>query len=110
MEPAIVQRVKSDPNYRKLVRIRSRLGWLLTLSVVVVYFGFTLLNAFNKEFMAAKIGAGVMSRGVPLGLFVILFTIAVTAFYVRRANREFDTLTEAIHRNAASPTQPGERT
>jgi hypothetical protein len=41
-----------------------------------------------------------MSWGVPLGVFVIIFTVGVTALYVRRANREFDTLTEAIHRNA----------
>jgi len=39
---------------------------------------------------------------VPLGLFVILFTVAVTGIYVRRANSEFDALTDAIQRNAAS--------
>jgi hypothetical protein len=43
-----------------------------------------------------------MSWGVPLGLFVILFTVAVTGIYVRRANSEFDALTDAIQRNAAA--------
>jgi len=105
MEPAVVQRVKSDPNYQKLVKTRSRYGWLLTWAVMIIYFGFTALNAFNKEFMAAKIGDGVMSRGIPLGLFVIVFTIVVTAIYVRRANREFDALTDAIHRNALTDPQ-----
>ena len=103
MEQDIVQRVKADPNYHKLVETRSRYGWMLTWSVMIMYYGFTLLNAFDKEFMGARIGAGVMSWGVPLGLFVILFTIAVTGIYVRRANREFDALTEAIHKNAAGP-------
>ena len=102
MEDDIVQRVKADPNYQKLVKTRSSYGWLLTWSVMIVYYGFTLLNAFDKPFMASKIGAGVMSWGVPLGLFVILFTIAVTGIYVRRANSEFDALTDAIQRNAAS--------
>jgi len=102
VEDDIVQRVKADPNYQKLVKARSSFGWLLTWAVMVVYYGFTLLNAFDKPFMASKIGAGVMSWGVPLGLFVILFTIAVTGFYVRRANNEFDALTDAIQRNAAS--------
>lgn len=102
MEDDIVQRVKSDPNYHKLVKTRSRYGWLLTWSVMIAYYGFTLLNAFAKEFMASKIGDGVMSWGVPLGLFVILFTIAVTGVYVRRANSEFDALTDAIQRNAAA--------
>ena len=102
MEDDIVQRVKSDPNYHKLVKTRSGFGWMLTWAVMIVYYGFTLLNAFDKQFMASKIGAGVMSWGVPLGLFVILFTIVVTGIYVRRANNEFDALTDAIQRNAAA--------
>jgi uncharacterized membrane protein (DUF485 family) len=102
VEDDIVQRVKADPNYHKLVKTRSSYGWLLTWAVMIVYYGFTLLNSFDKPFMASKIGAGVMSWGVPLGLFVILFTIAVTGIYVRRANSEFDALTDAIQRNAAS--------
>ena len=102
MEDDIVQRVKNDPNYHKLVKTRSSFGWMLTWAVRVVYYGFTLLNAFDKQFMASKIGAGVMSWGVPLGLFVILFTIVVTGIYVRRANSEFDALTDAIQRNAAA--------
>jgi uncharacterized membrane protein (DUF485 family) len=102
VEDDIVQRVKSDPNYHKLVKTRSRFGWMLTWGVMIVYYGFTLLNAFDKQFMASKIGAGVMSWGVPLGLVVILFTIAVTGIYVRRANSEFDALTDAIQRNAAA--------
>lgn len=100
MEQDLVQRVKSDPNYQKLVRTRSRYGWTLAWAVMIVYYGFTALNAWDKSFMGSKIGSGAMSWGIPLGLFVILFTVAVTAIYVRRANREFDALTEAIQRNA----------
>jgi len=102
VEQDLVQRVKSDPNYQKLVRTRSRYGWMLTWAVMIVYYGFTLLNAFDKPFMSSRVGAGVMSWGIPLGLFTILFTIVVTAIYVRRANTEFDALTDAIHRNAGS--------
>jgi uncharacterized membrane protein (DUF485 family) len=118
LEADLVQRVKNDPNYQKLVRTRSRYGWMLAWAVMIVYYGFTALNAWDKPFMASKIGNGVMSWGVPLGLFVILFTVAVTAIYVRRANREFDALTDAIHKNAAAaqsgtaqatPTQPKAR-
>jgi uncharacterized membrane protein (DUF485 family) len=102
VEQDVVQRVKSDPNYQKLVKTRSSYGWMLAWAVMIVYYGFTALNAWDKQFMASKVGDGVMSWGVPLGLFVILFTVAVTAIYVRRANSEFDALTEAIRRNAAA--------
>jgi uncharacterized membrane protein (DUF485 family) len=107
MDEDVVQRVKSDPNYQKLVKTRSRYGWMLTWAVMIVYYGFTCLNAFDKEFMGSRIGDGVMSWGVPLGLFVIVFTVAVTGIYVRRANSEFDALTEAIQRNAAGGNDSG---
>jgi uncharacterized membrane protein (DUF485 family) len=37
-----------------------------------------------------------MTMGMPIGLGVILFTIVITGIYVRRANSEFDDLTEEI--------------
>jgi uncharacterized membrane protein (DUF485 family) len=33
---------------------------------------------------------------VPIGMGVILFTVLITGYYVRRANSEFDALTRAI--------------
>jgi uncharacterized membrane protein (DUF485 family) len=92
----IVERVKNDPNYQKLKRIRSRFGWTLTWAMMIVYYGFTLLVAFNKEFMGTPIGKSVITWGIPLGLFVILFTVLITGIYVRRANREYDELSDAI--------------
>ena len=96
MQDSMVQKIKSDPNYPKLVKIRSSCGWWLTAAMLVVYYGYILLIAFNKELMATKLGAGVMTWGMPLGLFVILFTVVITGIYVRRANSEFDELTAAI--------------
>jgi uncharacterized membrane protein (DUF485 family) len=92
----IVERVKNDPNYQKLKRIRSRFGWTLTWAMMIVYYGFTLLVAFNKEFMGTPIGDSVITWGIPLGLFVIVFTVVITGIYVRRANREYDELSDAI--------------
>ena len=96
MDDDIVQRIKADPNYHKLVKTRSRYGWTLTWSMMVVYYGFILLVAFNKEWMGTRLGDGVMTWALPVGLFVILFTIVITGIYVRRANSEFDELTAAI--------------
>ena len=42
-----------------------------------------------------------MSWGVPIGLGLIVFTVAITALYVWRANAEFDALTKAIAEEAA---------
>ena len=65
-------------------------------SMLIAYFGFILTLAFDKAIFAQKIGDGVMTLGVPVGLGVILFTIAITAVYVKKANTEFDALKEAV--------------
>ena len=50
----------------------------------------------NLQFLATRLGAGVMTYAMPIGFGVILFTVLITAIYVRRANGEYDTLTEQI--------------
>jgi uncharacterized membrane protein (DUF485 family) len=96
VEHDIARIIKADPNYQKLVRDRSRFGWTLTACMMVVFYGYILLVAFNKELMATRIGNGVMTLAIPFGLAVILFTIIITGIYVWRANSEFDELTAAI--------------
>ena len=96
MEADLVHRIANHPSYRELKAKRTRLGWWLTLAMMVVYYGFILLVAFDKEFLSRRIGEGVMTVGIPIGFGVIVFTIAVTAYYVNRANREFDPLAEKV--------------
>jgi uncharacterized membrane protein (DUF485 family) len=97
---ALEDRILADPNYQLLKSKRTRLGWTLTWAMMIVYYGFILLVAFKKDILAAPIGDGVMTWGIPIGFGVILFTIAITAYYVRRANSEFDDLSEKVKREA----------
>ncbi|SDC71110.1 Uncharacterized membrane protein, DUF485 family [Cupriavidus sp. YR651] len=101
MHEDLVGRLKASPRYQELVRRRTKLGWALTTVMLVIYFGYILLIAFDKEVLAAKIGDGVMTWGMPIGLFVIAFTVAITGFYVRHANRVYDDLTDQIKREVA---------
>jgi uncharacterized membrane protein (DUF485 family) len=96
MESDMVQRIASHPKYVELRAKRSSFGWWLTALMMVVYYGFILLVAFNKSLLSQKLGDGVMTVGMPIGLGVILFTVVITTIYVRRANREYDALTEDI--------------
>ena len=96
MEDDLVQRIASNPKYKELKAKRSSFGWWLTLAMMVVYYGFIMLVAFNKPFLAQRLGDGVMTIGIPIGFGVILFTIIITAIYVKRANGEFDDLNDAV--------------
>lgn len=96
MDTDLTRAIASNPKYQQLKARRSRLGWTLTVGMLIVYYGFILLVAFAKPFLSTRLGEGVTTIGIPLGLAVIVFTIVITTIYVRRANSEFDALSDAI--------------
>ena len=96
MDIDLTTRIANHPKYQELKAKRTSFGMWLTLAMMVVYYGFILLVAFNKPFLATRLGAGVMTYAIPIGFGVIVFTVVITAIYVRRANSEYDTLTEQI--------------
>ena len=100
MEDDLVQKILKNPQYHELKNKRTSFGWWLTLLMMIVYYGFITLVAFDKALLATPLGKGVMTLGIPVGFGVILFTIIITAVYVRRANAEFDELSDAITKAA----------
>ena len=100
MNDPVVNKIQSHPKYPELRTRRNRLGIFLTVLMLVVYYGYIALIAFDKSFLAQPIGQGVTSLGIPIGMGVIVFTIVITGIYVRRANGEFDTLTQDILKDA----------
>ena len=100
MDP-LIAKIEANPEHHELRRKRNLFGWSLTALMVVVYYGYIDLIAFNKPFLAQPIGAGVISLGIPIGLGVIIFTVVITGIYVRRANGEYDRLTAEILEEAA---------
>lgn len=100
MDGNLASRIANDPKYQELRRKRSSFGWTLTALMMVVYYGFILLVAFGKPFLSQRIGEGVMTIGIPLGLGVIVFTILITGLYVYRANSEFDDLSNQVVKGA----------
>ena len=101
MSDLIVAKIEANPKYHELRRKRNVFGWTLTVMMLLVYFGYIALIAFNKPFLAQPIGNGVTTLGIPIGLGVIIFTIVITGVYVRRANGEFDRLTAEILEEAS---------
>ena len=101
--PAIdtmVARIEANPKYQELKRKRNSFGWTLTILMLVVYYGFIGLIAFDKAFLAQPIGDGVTSIGIPMAFGVIVFTVLITGIYVYRANSEYDRLTAEILKDA----------
>ncbi len=99
MEANLAERIAAHPSYQQLKARRSSFGWWLTAAMLVVYYGFILLVAFDKPLLASRLGEGVMTLGMPIGLGVIVFTIVITGIYVRRANNEFDRLSDEVNQS-----------
>ncbi|MDP1784359.1 MAG: DUF485 domain-containing protein [Sulfuricurvum sp.] len=101
MKQALVDRIKNDPDYIRLVSERSRFAWILTIIMLVIYFGFVLVIAFDPSFLGTPLFKGsVTTIGIPIGVGVILSAFILTGIYVRRANGEFDELTRRIKEKA----------
>ena len=101
MSDPIVDKILRHPKYQELQSKRNRLAIILTILMLVVYYGYIALIAFDKEFLAQPIGSGVTTLGIPIGFGVIVFTVLITGIYVRRANGEFDALTKEILKDAS---------
>lgn len=95
MQETLVK-IRDNPKFKALVSKRNTYAYIMTFIVMVAYYGFILLVAFDKELLAKKLGDGVTTLGIPLGVGVIVFTIIITAIYVRRANTEFDEESKSI--------------
>lgn len=102
MDVSLVERIAADRNYQELKSKRSKFGWILTIAMMIVYYGFIVLIAFDKALLAKPIGSGVMTWGIPIGFGVIVFTILITGVYVQRANSEFDALSDKIKKDVLS--------
>jgi uncharacterized membrane protein (DUF485 family) len=62
---------------------------LLTLALFVVYYGFILLVAMQRELLATRVGE-VTTLGIVLGVAVLVIAWVLTAAYVVWANRNYD--------------------
>jgi uncharacterized membrane protein (DUF485 family) len=78
-----------DSRLRALADRRTRVSVALTLAMIVVYFGFILLIAFDPALMGRLVRPG-LSLGILLGALVIVVTWLLTWVYVWWANEHYD--------------------
>lgn len=96
MTHEMVEQIKNNPKYKELVSKRNSLAWTLSIIMLVVYYAFILVIAFDPSLLGAKTGSGVITVGIPVGIAIIFIAFALTGIYVKKANSEFDDLTKQI--------------
>ena len=94
MNHELATQIHADERFVELVDKRNRYNWTMAIIMMVIYFAFILLIAFQPALLAAKIATGSpLSVGIFGGFMVILVAIGMTGLYIMRANKEFDRLT-----------------
>jgi uncharacterized membrane protein (DUF485 family) len=88
----------STPTLESVSAARWRIAVSLTIAMMVVYFGFVLLVAFNKPLLGSIVAEG-LSLGMLLGALVIVVAWALTWTYVRWANTHHDASLDRLRVN-----------
>lgn len=95
MRPELVEHIKSNPKFQELTKKRGSFAWKLAIAMLIIYYTFIMIIAFVPELFATPI-AQTTTLGIPVGIVVIVLAFVLTGIYVKRANTEFDELSNSI--------------
>ncbi len=96
MNDLLVEKIKANPSYQELVKKRTGFAVKLGIFVLVMFYAFILTIAFEPSILGIKTGDGVMTIAFPIAAAIIVISFITTLIYVRRANGEFEELTEKV--------------
>ncbi|MEW5775022.1 MAG: DUF485 domain-containing protein [Thermodesulfobacteriota bacterium] len=82
--------------FDELVRKRWTVSLSLTAVMLLIYYGFVLILAFDKELLSGKVAGGSMTLWIPVGIAVIVSAWALTGAYVAWANGAYDRMVKGI--------------
>ena len=100
-QPTMQTKIRQNPRFAELVAKRTRFAILLSIIVLVPYYTFMMITAFNPALLAQPLSdEGIMTIGWPVGALIIIGSWLLTGVYIHRANGEFDDLTTEILKEA----------
>lgn len=96
--------MQASPEFQELRRRLRSFVIPMTAFFLAWYAVYVLLATYATDFMGTKV-IGNINLGVILGLGQFVTTFAITAIYVRFANRELDPRSAAIREELEGPVQ-----
>jgi cation/acetate symporter len=106
MSSEMYERMRGNPKFQELVSKRGRYAWTLSAVVLTLFYGFVMTVAFNPSALGQPLSEGSMlTVGVAVELFLFVLFWILSALYVRRANSEFDALTQEVVNQAWRETR-----
>ena len=83
-----------SPEFRELIRKKRSFVVPATIFFLAWYFGFVILAGYAPDFMGREFLADGLTVGYVLALSQFVMTWVLGAWYLRKADREFDPLAE----------------
>jgi uncharacterized membrane protein (DUF485 family) len=87
--------IERSPEFRELIARRRRFVLPATIFFLAWYLGFILLAGYAEHFMGSSIYEG-FTVGYLLALSQFVMTWGLAAWYLRKADREFDPLEREV--------------
>lgn len=81
--------VLNSDKFKNLIRKRWTFSFIMLAILFVVYYGYILIIALNKDFVAQKVGEHT-TVGIYLTVAVIISAWLLTVIYVVWANKVYD--------------------
>lgn len=88
--------VERSPQFRELVRRKRSFVVPGTIFFLAWYFGFVILAGYAPEFMGREFLTDGLTVGYVLALSQFVMTWALGAWYLRKADRDFDPLAQRV--------------
>jgi uncharacterized membrane protein (DUF485 family) len=85
---------EQSPEFRELIRKKRSFVIPATIFFLAWYFGFVILAGYAPDFMGREFLTDGLTVGYALALSQFAMTWILGAWYLRRADRQFDPLAE----------------
>jgi uncharacterized membrane protein (DUF485 family) len=86
----------NDSRVKELIKKQDFLSNFFTFLVLLIYFSFIIIIAFNPIFFSQTYNDMVITYGIICGFSIIIFSIILTFIYVLVSNKVLDDLRNQI--------------
>ena len=106
MAASVYAHIRNNPKFHQLVSTRSRFAWTLSAVVIILYYGFMAIVAFNPAWLAQALGEGrIATIGWPIAASLMVLFWILTGLYVVRANGKFDAVNAELIKEATKESK-----
>lgn len=88
--------VLNSVEFKELIKARRKLALSIVATIIVTYFGFILMIAFDPVALGTTVGSGTVSIGIYLGLALLVLAFLLTAIYLRVSDGRIEELQQKI--------------